>query len=150
MSKICRALLVNKDHIISDIFLWTSTCGYTSIGWPAKTYIHQLCPNNWCHPEELIRSMFKWDGRGKTVNRILDVSTTWLWLWWWFFWGKAITDVNELLFIYSFKKKEILSNISIYLVQKFCNYHFFIVIITYGLFTSSDAICISCRRNCRW
>ena len=30
----------SKDEIISNILLWTPTYGHTSIGWPAKTYIH--------------------------------------------------------------------------------------------------------------
>ena len=32
----------SKDELISDILLWTTTHGHTSIGWPVKTYIHQL------------------------------------------------------------------------------------------------------------
>ena len=33
----------SKDELISDVLLWTSTRGHTSVGWPVKTYIFQLC-----------------------------------------------------------------------------------------------------------
>ena len=39
---------ISKDELISGIFLWTPTHGYTSFSQSAKPYIHQLCVNPEC------------------------------------------------------------------------------------------------------
>ena len=33
----------SKDKLLSDGFLGTPTHGHTSVNWPARTYLHQLC-----------------------------------------------------------------------------------------------------------
>ena len=43
----------NKDELISNVLLWTPTDGHTSVGWPAKIYIHQLCVDTACCLDEL-------------------------------------------------------------------------------------------------
>ena len=43
----------SKDKLLSDVLLWTTTLGRTSVSWLAKTYIHQLCANTRCRPEDL-------------------------------------------------------------------------------------------------
>ena len=35
----------SKDELISKVLMWAPTNRHTNIGWPAKTYIHQLCTN---------------------------------------------------------------------------------------------------------
>ena len=60
---------------VSDVLLWTPTHGHTSVGWPAKTWIHQLCmdpgccleglPNaianrNWWMTKESLRNLQCW------------------------------------------------------------------------------------------
>ena len=32
----------SKDKLKSNVFLWSPTHGHTSVGWPAKNYIHHL------------------------------------------------------------------------------------------------------------
>ena len=55
-SKICWALL-EKDKLISDILLWIPKHGYTSVGQPAKIYIHEICADTGCCLEDLPRVM---------------------------------------------------------------------------------------------
>ena len=45
----------SKDELISDVFLWTPTYGRAKAGWPARTYIQQLCEDMGCGPEDLLR-----------------------------------------------------------------------------------------------
>ena len=52
----------SRDKLISDVLLWTHTHGHTSVGRPAKTYIHQLCADTGCHLEDLPREMANRDG----------------------------------------------------------------------------------------
>ena len=47
----------SKDKHISDIFLWTSTHRQTSIGRPAKSYIHQFSVDTGCSLEDLFGAM---------------------------------------------------------------------------------------------
>ena len=42
-----------KDNLISDILRWTPMHGLTSVGQPAKTYIHQL----WMDIEHLLEDL---------------------------------------------------------------------------------------------
>ena len=35
----------SKDDLINDILLWTPSYGRAKVGWPARTYIQQLCAN---------------------------------------------------------------------------------------------------------
>ena len=52
-SKMSKTCWKSKDEFISNIFLWTSTHGHTSVGWHAKIYIHQLCADIGCSLEDL-------------------------------------------------------------------------------------------------
>ena len=47
----------NKNELISDIFLRTSTHGHTSVGHPAKSYINQIRAETGFHLEDLSRAM---------------------------------------------------------------------------------------------
>ena len=42
----------SKDELISDVLLWTPAYGQSKSGWPAGTYIQQLCDGTGCHPED--------------------------------------------------------------------------------------------------
>ena len=66
----------SKDELISDIPLWTSTHGHTSVVWQAKTYIHQLCANTLYHLEDLARVT-----DGERVKWICADGTSWWWWW---------------------------------------------------------------------
>ena len=70
----------SRDELISDVLLWTPTYGQLKAGWPARTYIQQLCDDAGCSPEDLLEVM---NDRGKWRERVRDIcasSTTW---WWW-------------------------------------------------------------------
>ena len=43
----------SRDKLISDVLLWTPTYGRAKAGWPARTYIQQLCEDTGCSPEDL-------------------------------------------------------------------------------------------------
>ena len=73
----------SRDELISDVLLWTPTYGRAKAGWPARTYIQQLCDDTGCSPEDLPEAM---NDREKWRERIKDIragGTTWWWGWWW-------------------------------------------------------------------
>ena len=47
----------SKDELISDVLLWTSTHGHTSVVRPARTYIHHLYTDTGCGQEDIPRGM---------------------------------------------------------------------------------------------
>ena len=60
--------------------------GQTKAGWPARTYIQQLCEDTGCSPEDLPKAM---NDREKWRERVRDIrasGTTWWWWWWWWWW----------------------------------------------------------------
>ena len=70
----------SRDELISDVLLWTPTYGQAKAGWPARTYIQQLCEDTGCGHEDLPEAM---NNREKWWERVRDIracSTTW---WWW-------------------------------------------------------------------
>ena len=71
----------SKNELISDILLWTPTFGPAKAGWPARTYIQQVCEDTGCSPEDLPKAM---NDREKWRERVGDIrasGTTW---WWWY------------------------------------------------------------------
>ena len=72
----------SRDELISDVLLWTPTHGCTKAGWPAWTYIQQLCEDTGCCPEDLPRAMNDWEEWWERVRDICATSMTW---WWWLF-----------------------------------------------------------------
>ena len=59
----------SRDKLISNILLWTLTHGHTSVGWAAKTYIHQLYSDT------------RWNLAGMRTNRDgwqVSVQAEWL------------------------------------------------------------------------
>ena len=72
----------SRDKLISDVLLWTPTYGRAKAGWPARTYIQQLCEDTGYSPEDLPEAM---NDREKWRERVRDISasgTTWWWWWW--------------------------------------------------------------------
>ena len=51
-NKTCWHYWGSKDKLLSDC-QWTTTHRHTSIGQPAKTYIHHLCADTGCSLEDL-------------------------------------------------------------------------------------------------
>ena len=71
----------SKDELISDVHLWTPTCGRAKAGGPVQTYIQQLCEDTECSPEDLAEAM---NDREKWRERVRDIrasGTTWCWWW---------------------------------------------------------------------
>ena len=70
----------NWDDLKSDILLWTPTYGRAKTGWPARTYIQQLCEDTGCSPEDLSEAMNDREKWREMVRDIRASGTTW---WWW-------------------------------------------------------------------
>ena len=67
----------SRDGLISDVLQWTPTYGRSKAGWPARTYIQQLCEVTGCSPEDLPEVM---NDREKWRERVRDIcagGTTW-------------------------------------------------------------------------
>ena len=74
----------SRDELIRDVLLWTPTYSQAKAGWPARTYIQQLCEDTGCSPEDLPEAM---NDREKWRERVRDIhasGTTW---WWWWYAG---------------------------------------------------------------
>ena len=71
----------SRDELISDVFLWTPTYGWAKAGWPAHTYIQQLCEDMGCSPEDLLEAMNDWE---KWRERVRDIRASVTTRWWWF------------------------------------------------------------------
>ena len=70
----------SRDKLISYVLLWAPTYGRAKAGWPARTYIQQLCEDTGCSPEDLPETMndrLKWRVR---VRDICASGMTWWWL----------------------------------------------------------------------
>ena len=69
----------SRDELISDVLLWTPTYGQAKAGWPAQTYIQQLCEDTGCGPEHLPEAM---NDTEKWWERFRDIHA-WCMTWWW-------------------------------------------------------------------
>ena len=70
----------SKDELVSDVLLWTPSYGQAKAGWPARTYIQQLCEDTGCNPEDLPEAMNDREKWREMVKDIRAGGTTW---WWW-------------------------------------------------------------------
>ena len=85
----------SRDELISDVLLWTPTCGRAKAGRPARTYIQQLCEDTGYSPEDLPEAMNdreKWQGRFRDIHAS---SMTWWW-WWWLYVENAVITWNHI------------------------------------------------------
>ena len=71
----------SRDELIRDVLLWTPTHGRAKAGWPARTYIQQLCEDTGCCPEDLPRPMNDREEWRERVRDIRATSATWWWRW---------------------------------------------------------------------
>ena len=87
----------SRDKLISVVLLWTPTYGWAKAGWPARTYIQQLCEDMGCSPEDLPEAM---NDREKWWERVRDIhagGTAWWWWWWWIELSKMTNLYQHLL-----------------------------------------------------
>ena len=71
----------SRGKLLSDVLLWTPTYGRAKAGWPARTYIQQLCKDMGYRPEDRPEAM---NDREKWRERVRDICAdgpTW---WWWY------------------------------------------------------------------
>ena len=68
----------SRDKLISDVLLWTPLHRRAKAGWPARTYIQQLCADMGCSPEDLLEA--KDDGE-EWQESVRGIRATW---WWWY------------------------------------------------------------------
>ena len=47
----------SRDELISDVLLWSPAYGRGKAGRPAQSYLHQLCEDTVCSPEDLPEAM---------------------------------------------------------------------------------------------
>ena len=71
----------SRDVLISDVLLRTPTYGRAKVGWPARTYIQQLCVDMGCSPEDLPEVM---NDREKWRERVRDIRAGGMTWWWWY------------------------------------------------------------------
>ena len=67
----------SRDELISDVLLWIPTYGRAKAGWPARTYIQQLCEDTGCSPEDLPEAMNDRENWWERVRGIRACGTTW-------------------------------------------------------------------------
>ena len=63
-----------------DVLLWTPSHGRAKAGWPARTYIQQLCEDTGCSPEDLPEAM---DDKEEWRERVRDIRAGGTTRWWW-------------------------------------------------------------------
>ena len=68
----------SRDELISDVLLWTPSHGRAKSGWPARTYIQQLCGDTGCSPGDLPEAMNEREGwRERVWDICADDMTRW-------------------------------------------------------------------------
>ena len=72
----------SRDELISDELLSTPSHGRVKGGWPAWTYIQQVCADTGYSPEDLLEVVADRLGWRERVRNIRADCTT-LWRWWW-------------------------------------------------------------------
>ena len=77
----------SRDEL-RDVLLWIPTHGRAKAGWPARTYIQQLCEDTGCCPEDLPRAMNDREEWRERVRDIRAASTIW---WWW--WCQVVKEI---------------------------------------------------------
>ena len=63
----------SKEELISDVLLWNPAYGQAKAGRPARTYIHKLCEDTGCSPEDLPEAM---NDREKWRERVRDIRVS--------------------------------------------------------------------------
>ena len=73
----------SRDELISDILPWTPSRVQVKAGWPARTYIQQLCADTGYTFEDLPEAMDDSEGWWERVREKCADGMTWWWWWWW-------------------------------------------------------------------
>ena len=60
----------SRDDIISNVLRWTPSHGLAKAGWPARTYIQQLCVDTGCSSEDLPEAI---NDREEWRERVLNI-----------------------------------------------------------------------------
>ena len=72
----------SKDKLISHILQWTPSHGRAKAGWPARTYIQQLCDDTGYSLEDLPEAM---NDRNRWQDRVREIcADSTAWWWWWY------------------------------------------------------------------
>ena len=71
----------SRDELIR-VLLWIPKYSLAKVGRPGRTYIHQLCEDTGCSPEDLPEAMNDWEDWQEKVRDVCPSSTTWWWWWW--------------------------------------------------------------------
>ena len=89
----------SRDELISDVLLWTLTYGQTKAGWPARTYIQQVCEDTECSPEDLPEAM---NDREKWQERVRDIRASGMtWWWWWYIYIYIYTQLKWIITLFT-------------------------------------------------
>ena len=121
----------SRDELISDVLLWTPTCGRAKAGRPARTYIQKLFEDTGCSPKYLPEAMNDREKWRERVRVIRASGTTW---WWWFELQISIyllfkfTYVHTQIYIYMNKLDRCFSYIYIHNQIKTINWLLYIYI----------------------
>ena len=75
----------NTDELKSGILPWTPPHGWAKAGWPARSYIQQLCADTGYSLENHLGAMNDRDRGQEKVREIRAGSATWWW-WWMLVW----------------------------------------------------------------
>ena len=78
----------SRDKLIGDVLQWTPTYNRAKAGWPARTYIQQLCEDTGCSQEDLPEAM---NDRKKWRERVRDIRAGGMTWWWW--WPLALSSI---------------------------------------------------------
>ena len=88
----------SRDELKSDVLLWTPTYGRAKAGQPVRTYIHQLCEDTGCSPEDRPEAM---NDREKWRERVRDIRTGGTtWWWWWYIYIYIYIYIRRNVYIY--------------------------------------------------
>ena len=66
----------SRDELTSDVLLWTPAYSRAKAERPARTYVHQLCEDTGCSPEDLPEAMNDREKWRESVRDIRATSTT--------------------------------------------------------------------------
>ena len=69
----------SRNELISDVLLWSPSHGRAKAGWPARTYIQQLCEDTGCSPEDLREAM---NDSERWRERVRDICADGMTRWW--------------------------------------------------------------------
>ena len=82
-----------RNEVISDVLLWNPSHGQAKAGWPAWTYMQQVCEDTGSSPEDLPKAMNNWERWRERLRDIrADATTRW---WWHCMTGNCISQFTE-------------------------------------------------------